>query len=123
LRGTRFGFIVRNISNNRTDEQRFAAYFKALSNPHRLALFQQLTSCCAPGTKCSVEAATRTVGALGAELDIAKSTLSHHLKELNQAGLIQMERKGKQVMCWVDPQILLELSTYFSQSLPTAESS
>jgi DNA-binding transcriptional ArsR family regulator len=70
-----------------------------------------------------VETATRTVGALGEQLDIAKSTLSHHLKELNQAGLIHMERKGKQVMCWVDPQILLALSGYFSQKLPDAESS
>ncbi len=114
---------VRNISNFRTDEQRFASYFKALSNPHRLVLFQRLSSCCAPGTKCSIEAATRSVGDLGEHLNIAKSTLSHHLKELNQAGLIHMERKGKQVMCWVDPNILLKLSGYFSQNLPNAESS
>ncbi|MCP4448312.1 MAG: helix-turn-helix transcriptional regulator [Myxococcales bacterium] len=113
-----FYFIVRYISNTRTEDQRFAKYFKALSNPHRLALFQQLTSCCAPGTVCSVEAATRCVGELGESLKIAKSTLSHHLKELNQAGLIQMERRGKQVMCWVDPEILKGLSGYFSQNLP-----
>ncbi len=115
MRAIHFHPTVRNISNNRTEEQRFASYFKALSNPHRLALFRQLTSCCTPGTMCSVEDATRCVGDLGADLDIAKSTLSHHLKELNQAGLIEMQRKGKQVMCWVRPTVLKELSTYFSQ--------
>lgn len=101
------------MSNSETEVKRFTRFFKALSNPHRLQLFEQLTTCCAPGTVCSIEAATRCVGELGESLDIAASTLSHHLKELHQAGLIQMERKGKQVMCWVDPATLDELSKYF----------
>ena len=101
------------MSNNRSDTQRYALIFKALSNAHRLEIFQMLTSCCAPGTSCSIDAASRCVGELGESLDIAASTLSHHLKELNHAGLIQMDRKGKQVMCRVDPQILEELSSYF----------
>ncbi len=95
---------------------RFVTYFKALANPHRLALFEQLTRCCTPGTACPIDAAT-CVGELGEPMDIAKSTLSHHLKELHQAGLINMERRGKQVMCWTDPAILTELSTYFSRKL------
>ena len=91
-----------------------AAFFKALANPHRVALFEQLASCCAPGTSCPVEEATVCVGELGETMDIARSTLSHHLKELNQAGLIQMQRQGKQVLCSVNPDVLRELSTYFS---------
>ncbi len=66
---------------------------------------------------CSLDDATRCVGDLGETMNIAKSTLSHHLKELHQAGLIEMERKGKQVMCWVDPKTLETLSTYFSKPL------
>lgn len=102
------------MSNSKIDIRRYASVFKALSNPHRLALFDELTRCCAPGTACSLEATTRCVGDLGESLDIAPSTLSHHLKELNRAGLVRMERKGKQVMCWVEPRILQELSDYFS---------
>ena len=105
------------MSNIGTERERFALFFKALSNPHRLALFEQLTSCCSPGTHCSIEEATRSVGQLGQELDIAPTTLSHHLKELNRAGLIEMERKGKQVMCWVDPSVLTSLSNYFARAL------
>lgn len=106
------------MSNTNSDIRRFAVYFKALSNPHRLALFQQLTRCCVPGTSCSLEQATPCVGELGESLEIAPSTLSHHLKELCRAGLIQMERRGKQVMCWIEPATLAELSDYFSHQEP-----
>lgn len=90
--------------------------FKALSNPHRLALFHRLQTCCSPGIHCSTEQAVRfCVGELGEGLNIAPSTLSHHLKELNRAGLVQMERSGKNVECWLDPDVLTELSTFFTQ--------
>ncbi len=89
--------------------------FKALSNPHRLALFNRLSTCCPPGTSCPAEEAARhSVGELGEGLEIAPSTLSHHLKELNRAGLVQMQRRGKTVECWVDRAVLEELSDFFS---------
>ncbi len=103
------------MSNFETSFEQQAEQFKALSNPHRLALFYRLTTCCPPGTVCGVEEATRLrVGELGAGLDIAPSTLSHHLKELNRAGLVEMQRKGKTVECWVVPGVLDKLATFFS---------
>jgi len=91
-----------------------AEIFKALSNPNRLALFNRLMTCCAPGTKCDAAAAVRfCVGDLGEGLDIAPSTLSHHLKELNRAGLVEMKRRGKHVECWVEPEKLKALSSFF----------
>ncbi|VAW89268.1 Transcriptional regulator, ArsR family [hydrothermal vent metagenome] len=102
------------MSNNKIDSALLCEAFKALSNPHRLALFNRLMNCCAPGTKCSPVAAVRyCVGELGEGLDIAPSTLSHHLKELNRAGLVEMERKGKNVECWVEPARLEKLTTFF----------
>jgi ArsR family transcriptional regulator len=92
-----------------------AEAFKALSNPNRLKIFQQLLGCCAPGTVCTAEQAARhCVGDLGNGLNIAPSTLSHHIKELSRAGLIQMERRGQHVDCWVDPMTIAELSQFFS---------
>jgi ArsR family transcriptional regulator len=102
------------MSKRRNNIEHYAQLFKALSNPHRLAIYRLLSSCCPPGTSCDIEAASRCVGDLGETLDIAASTVSHHLKELHNAGLIQMDRKGKQVMCRVNPDTLQELSTYFA---------
>lgn len=92
-----------------------AAAFKALSNPHRLALFQRLMSCCEPGTMCNADEAARyCVGDLGKGMDIAPSTLSHHLKELKQAGLIEMQREGKTIQCWVEPAVIEQLAAFFA---------
>ncbi|MET0103163.1 MAG: metalloregulator ArsR/SmtB family transcription factor [Sedimenticola sp.] len=103
------------MSNINTDIEQHAEMFKALGNPHRLALFRRLTTCCAPGTVCDAESAAHfSVGELGEGLDIAPSTLSHHLKELNRAGLIEMRRNGKKVECWIEPAVLNRLAKLFS---------
>ncbi len=62
-----------------TKEQKQAARFaKALGHPVRIAILQLLNSqaCCYHGD-------------MAEELPIAKSTLSQHLNELKEAGLIQ----------------------------------
>jgi DNA-binding transcriptional ArsR family regulator len=104
------------MSNHRIEEtRRFAEMFKALSNPNRLDIFLRLVSCCPPGTKCSSNAeARRFVGELGEKLDITLSTVSHHIKELRQAGLIRVERRGKNIECWVDEEALSAMSELLS---------
>lgn len=105
---------IRNMSKLRNEIDQYAAQFKALSNPHRLSLFHRLTTCCPVGSVCDVDEAARlTVGQLGEGLDVAPSTVSHHLKELHRAGLVQMVRRGKQVDCWVEPRTLERLSSFF----------
>lgn len=94
--------------------------FKALSNPNRLQIFRNLTQCCQPGTVCSTEEVeVRCVGDLGAELSVAASTLSHHIKELHRAGLINMRRNGQHVECWIDPQTLDNLASFFAKTQET----
>jgi DNA-binding transcriptional ArsR family regulator len=116
LTGLVFNTIVRYMSNYSIEDQ--ANLFKALSNSNRLALFHRLMTCCEPGTKCSPDEAVRfCVGELGEGLDIAPSTLSHHLKELNRAGLVEMARRGKLVECWVEPKTLEKLAAFFTQSV------
>ncbi len=112
------------MSNSRIEEvRRFAEMFKALSNPNRLDIFLRLISCCPPGTKCTSEAmARRYVGELGQELDITLSTVSHHIKELRQAGLIKMERRGKNIECWVDAVALSALSELLAGRAPVLRS-
>ena len=110
------------MSNYQKEEvYRIAEVFKALSNPNRLHIFLRLVSCCPPGTKCSSDAAVqRCVGELGQDLKIDPSTISHHLKELRRSGLIRTERRGKNIICWVDPETVLEVANWLTGYLPTA---
>ena len=113
--------IFRNMSKYETNHQQLADAFKALSNPNRLEIFMQLLTCCQPGTVCSVEQMqSLCVSDLGDSLDIAPSTLSHHIKELGRAGLIRTQRRGQHVDCQVDTDTVQALGNFFS--LPLAKS-
>jgi ArsR family transcriptional regulator len=107
--------------SNSLDEniEKFAEMFKALSNPNRLKIFLRLISCCQPGTVTSINPNTGAegcacVGELGQDLGIMPSTISHHIKELRQAGLIRMERRGQKIECFIDPATRTALQKFFS---------
>jgi ArsR family transcriptional regulator len=108
------------MSNYRDNHiEKYAEMFKALSNPNRLKIFMRLISCCQPGTVTSInstsgEEGCACVGELGQDLGIVASTISHHIKELRQAGLIRMERRGQKIECWVDPSTLGALREFFT---------
>ena len=103
--------------------EELAKAFKALSNPNRLQIFQRLLTCCTPGTACSTDTVSGfCVGELGRDLALAPSTLSHHIKELQQSGLIKTLRKGKNVECFVDTENVRELMEFFAVSLNGTES-
>ena len=99
------------------DVSKLAEVFKALSNPNRLQIFLRLLSCCQPGvTYASTgDEICPCVGDLGKELDIVPSTVSHHIKELNQVGLIKLKRQGKNVECSIDPEALGRLAMFFNE--------
>ncbi len=105
------------MSNNDTVEvEGLAAAFAALSNPQRLRMFIKLaTSCCAPGDGGRGERARFCCASeLGEGLALAPSTVSHHLKELRQAGLVHVERHGRRIDCWVSRETLRVLASFFS---------
>jgi len=99
------------MSNFETDViERLAEAFKALSNPYRLSIFLRMISRCPPGTACAYDEEVRQcVGDVGKDLGISRSTVSHHVKELRRAGLIRVERCGKNSMCGVDEETVLLL--------------
>ena len=112
--------IIQNMSKYKNIEQ-YAEMFKALSNPNRLRIFLRLISCCSPGTVWSLpeklnpssEGCT-CVGDLGQDLGIVPSTLSHHIKELRQAGLIRMKRNGQKIEYFIDPEAVAALKDFFN---------
>ena len=92
-----------------------ASAFKALSNPQRLRIFLKLAAGPLSGNCCKEDGSNFgcCVGDLGNGLEISSSTVSHHLKELRQAGLMRMERKGRHIECHVDEAVLTRLSAFF----------
>ena len=90
------------------DVDRLARMFRALSNPNRLQLFLNLLD------ESKLDLAKGRVHdcflvKLLAGLDLGAATVSHHVKELADAGLIHTQREGKQLICSVDPDGLTEL--------------
>jgi ArsR family transcriptional regulator len=100
------------------DVAQVAARLKALSNPNRLQIFHQLVRCCQPGAGCGTDdqSVRRCVGDLGRDLGLAPSTVSHHIKELRHAGLIRVERRGQNIHCWIDPEVVRSLADFFQES-------
>lgn len=100
------------------DREKLAEQFQALGNRHRLAIFEYLARNCCIGTATTDDRMVATVGKLASMLTIAPSTVSHHLKELRVAGLIAMDRNGQERECWVEPEVLASLGSYFGDLVP-----
>ena len=102
------------MPNSRNDKcVQFADIFKALSNPHRLKIFFRLVDCSGKGGEFDCEKIRSCVGTIGADLGIVPSTVSHHIKELQYAGLIITERRGKHMDCQIDLEALELLEEFF----------
>jgi ArsR family transcriptional regulator len=82
-----------------------AGAFRALGSPQRLRILAALAGDCGTpscdGPAASASGARRRVGEIAASLDLAPSTVSHHLKALREAGLMRVEKRGRTIECWV----------------------
>ncbi|WP_109488197.1 ArsR/SmtB family transcription factor [Occallatibacter savannae] len=84
------------------------AILKALSDPKRFELLETIArSQCPLGCTAAHEA-----------LSIAPATLSHHIKELQTSGLIDVRREGKFAFLSIKPGVLEALSTYLQSLSP-----
>ena len=91
-----------------TEEQnRLAVFLKAIAHPARIAILQRI-----------MIANTCICGDLVGELGLAQATISQHLKELKNAGLIQGTIEGASICYCIDPSawelLRNELSVFFS---------
>lgn len=99
-----------------------ALILKALGEPSRLKIFQILTNCCSDFS-IDKDGNIRelngiTVGEICCKLtgkNIITSTISHHLKELRIAELINMDKKGKNIICSINTEKVGELFSYISK--------
>jgi ArsR family transcriptional regulator len=81
--------------------QGLASAFKALGDPVRLQLLSQIAT---------AETGEACVCDLTPAFDLTGPTISHHLKVLREAGLIDCERRGTWVYYWIVPDRVSALS-------------
>ncbi|WP_030808649.1 ArsR/SmtB family transcription factor [Streptomyces sp. NRRL S-337] len=87
-----------------------AKVFKALGDPVRLRLMSMIASRGEGGEVCVCE--------LTPAFELSQPTISHHLKLLRQAGLIDCERRGTWVYYWVLPGVLGKLAAFLTTQQP-----
>lgn len=86
-----------------------AGVFKALGDPVRLRLLSLIASRSGPGGEACVCELTP-------EFELSQPTISHHLKQLKQAGLIDGERRGTWVYYRLVPQTIDRLAAFLARS-------
>lgn len=86
------------------DAERFAPIFKALGDPARLRMVSMIAS-----------APELCVCDIAPAFDLASGTISHHLKILREAGIIESERRGTFVYYWIQPDTLNALAALLSR--------
>jgi ArsR family transcriptional regulator len=84
-----------------------ASLFKALADPTRVAIVNRL----AAGEECCVCDLT-------AVFDLSQPTVSHHLRILRDAGLIEAERRGTWAYYRLVPEAIERLSGVFAVPTP-----
>ena len=81
-------------------QNKLATMFKALGHPARVAIIQHI-----------IKSNTCICGDLVDELGLAQPTISQHLKELKNAGLIQGTIEGTSVCYCIDPKVWKQFKT------------
>jgi ArsR family transcriptional regulator, arsenate/arsenite/antimonite-responsive transcriptional repressor len=89
---------------DRAHAERMAMIAKALGDPIRLTLVDVLRK--HAGKVCVCE--------LVPLFDVSQSTLSHHLKKLRDAGIVDSERRGLWAYYYVNPEELEELAGWLN---------
>lgn len=83
-----------------------ASIFKALGHPARLAIVAYL-----------LEVNTCICGDIVLEIQLAQPTVSQHLKELKQAGIIKGNIEGNAICYCINEQVITELKRFFEGML------
>src|SRR3954452_13362652 len=83
-------------------QNRLAQMMKALGHPARIAIIQQL-----------IKSQACICGELVEELGLAQATISQHLKELKNVGIIQGTIEGASVCYCIDPKVWAQYGSAF----------
>lgn len=93
-------------------QNELAAMAKALAHPARIAILQELIK----RNACVCSSLVEVLG-------LAQATISQHLKELKQVGLIQGTVEGTNVCYCIDPIVWLHYRDFFTTFFKVAPDS
>ena len=77
--------------------------FKALADPTRREILDLLKT------------REMSAGDIGSRFDMSGASVSHHLKELNNAGLVLRERRGQRIIYSLNATVFEEVLAWFFQ--------
>lgn len=89
-----------------TNLNQLASWLKVLSEPNRLLIFNLLMQ----GIQCNCE--------IGDKLEMAPNLISHHIRILRKAGLVEIERDAvdsRWIYYSINNQVLVDLTKSFSE--------
>lgn len=81
----------------------FERISKALGDPHRLRILQEVKK--NSGTQCAH---------IVDMLDLAQPSVSHHIKQLIDAGLLISQKEGRNISYSIDKEVLAEYIKYLT---------
>lgn len=96
-------------------QSNLAKVFKALSSEQRLKIFEVIYNEEKKALKensCRCSQVKKAFTLICEKFKISKSTISHHIKELQNAGLIECVREGQCYICKVNDKMLDEIRTF-----------
>lgn len=94
--------------------------FKALGNETRFLIFKNIFT---GGYACSIDttkpkddliAQATCVSTIAEHINFSLPTISRHLKEMKDANIITMTKKGNKIYIQPNPEIIIELSKCFT---------
>ena len=94
------------------DDPKLTKMFKALGHPNRFRLFVEILEA---GESSFERGHTCFLSTIMERLEVGAPTVSHHLKELVNAELVDTDREGKFVTCRVNPQAMKRLAAFFNR--------
>ena len=110
--------IIMELSN-------YSKIFKALSNEQRLKIFMMIYKNCCDNAQGESEfevgetSCCKVLGTLERAFskvcnctNLSKSTISHHFKELQNAGLIICEREGQTFRCRINQEVIQAIKAF-----------
>ena len=93
--------------------KQLAKIMKALAHENRLELFKEIAR--KQQTDFESCEAECFISDLKCLFNIGAPTISHHLKELSNAGLITTEKRGKHLVANINRETVVLLRTFFNE--------